>query len=77
MTAGQSLQLTVSLTDDRGQVLTGRQVSFATSNVQVATVSATGLVTGVAPGSVMITATSEGSTGTAAIVVYAGTCGVR
>ena len=69
MTAGQSLQLTVSLTDDRGQVLTGRQVSFATSNVQVATVSATGLVTGIAPGSVTITALSEGSTGTAAIVV--------
>ena len=69
MTAGQSLQLTVSLTDDHGQVLTGRQVSFATSNVQVATVSAIGLVTGVAPGSVTITAISEGSTGTATILV--------
>ena len=69
LTAGQSLQLTVSLTDVNGQVLTGRQVSFATSNVQVATVSATGLVTGVAPGSVTITATSEGSAGTAAVVV--------
>jgi trimeric autotransporter adhesin len=66
---GQTLQLTVSLTDDQGQALTGRQVSFATSNVQVATVSATGLVTGVAPGTVMITASSEGMSGTASLTV--------
>lgn len=69
VSAGQSLQLTVSLTDDGGQVLTGRQVSFATSNVQVATVSVSGLITGVAPGTATITAISEGSTGTATVTV--------
>ena len=69
LSTGQTLQLTVSLTDDRGQVLIGRQVSFATSNAQVATVSATGLVTGVAPGSATITATSEGRSGTATFTV--------
>ena len=68
---GQTLQLTVSLTDDQGQALTGRLVSFATNNVQVATVSANGLVTGVAPGTVTITAVSEGRSGTATLTVTA------
>ena len=69
VSAGQSLQLTVSLTDDQGQVLTGRMVSFATSSAQIATVSATGLITGVAPGTATITALSEGNTGTAMVTV--------
>ena len=69
LSAGQTLQLTVSLTDDQGKILTGRQVSFATSNVQVATVSAAGLVTGVSPGTVTIRAISEGSSGMATVTV--------
>src|SRR3989454_9193604 len=43
--------------------------SWTTSNSAVATVSASGLVTGVAAGSGTITATSESQSGTAAITV--------
>jgi len=57
--------------DASGNVLTGRAVSWTSSNNQVATVSASGVVTGVGPGSATITATSETKTGTAAIAVTA------
>jgi uncharacterized protein YjdB len=65
----QSTQLTAIVTDDRGQVLTGRPILFTSSNTAVATVSTAGLVTGVSSGAVTITATSEGSTGTASVTV--------
>ena len=42
---------------------------WATADAAVATVSATGLVTGVAPGQVAISATTEGITGSIAITV--------
>ena len=66
---GQTRQLTAQVTDDQGQVLTGRDVAYATDNAAVATVSASGLVTGVALGATRITATSEGKTGTADVAV--------
>ena len=66
---GQSAQLNVLVTDDRGQVLTGRPISFSSSDAQVASVSGTGVVTGVRPGSAVITATSEGGSGTATVTV--------
>ena len=67
--AGQTVQLSAIVTDDRGQVLTGHPVTFSSSNPQVATVSATGVVTGVAPGVTTITAISEGGTGTATVTI--------
>jgi trimeric autotransporter adhesin len=67
--SGQALQLGALVTDDRGQVLTGRPMSFASSNPLIATVSNTGLVTGLTAGTVTITATSEGASGTATISV--------
>jgi uncharacterized protein YjdB len=57
------------VTDDQGNVLTGRPITYATDNPAVATVSNSGLVTGVALGSAKITATSEGKTGTADVTV--------
>lgn len=49
---------------------TGRTVTWTTSNAAVATVSAAGVVTGVAPGGpVTITATAEGKSGSAQITV--------
>jgi uncharacterized protein YjdB len=68
---GQTRQLTVQVTDDQGNVLSGRPVSFSTNGPLIAAVSATGLVTAVAPGSATITATSEGKTGTAEVTVTA------
>src|SRR6266851_5772709 len=68
---GSTAQLTATTKDSAGNVLTGRAVTWASSNTVVATVSATGLVTGVAVGSATITATSEGKNGTAAVAVTA------
>ena len=67
--AGRTLQLAVTLKDAAGRLLAGRTVTWATSSPAVATVSASGLVSGVAAGSATITATSETVNGTAAISV--------
>jgi len=69
--AGQNVQLTATTKDAGGSVLSGRTVTWASSNAAVATVSGTGLVTGVAAGSATITATSEGKSGTSALTVTA------
>jgi uncharacterized protein YjdB len=64
---GGTQQLSAVTKDSAGNTLTGRVVTWGSSNTAVATVSAAGLVRGVAAGSVTITATSEGKSGTAAI----------
>ena len=66
---GSSLQLTATLRDGSGNIITGRPVNWTTSNQAVATVSQTGLVTGVALGNAQITAESEGRTGTVSVAV--------
>jgi len=66
---GQTLQLTATLKDANGNILTGRSITWSSSNSSAATVNATGLVTGVVAGSATITATSEGKNGTSAITV--------
>src|SRR5438552_15550359 len=63
MYVGGAVQLTATPKDAAGNVLSGRVISWTSSNVALATVSASGLVTGVAVGSVTITATSEGQRG--------------
>jgi uncharacterized protein YjdB len=64
-----SAQLTVKVTDQNGADVTNRIVSWTTSNALIATVSSTGVVTGVAPGSATITATSEGKSGSTTVTV--------
>src|SRR3989454_11800814 len=64
--SGQTVQLTATPKDASGAALTGRVVTWASSNPAAATVTGSGLVTGVAAGSATITATSEGKSGTAA-----------
>jgi len=71
LTVGGTQQLSAVVKDAAGTVLTGRAVSWASSNAAVATVSAGGLVTGVAAGSVAITATSEGKSASASFTVTA------
>src|SRR5438128_474819 len=70
---GATVQLTPTPRDASGNPLTGRIVTWATSDAAVATVSVSGLVGGVAAGSATITATSEGKTGQASITVPAAT----
>src|SRR6266702_445812 len=66
---GQTQQLTATLKDANGTVLTGRPVAWSSNNTPVATVTGTGLVTAKVAGSATITATSEGQSGTASITV--------
>lgn len=68
---GATQQLAAATKDAVGNLLTGRLVSWSSSNTAVATVNSTGLVTGVVAGSATITATSEGKSGTSALTVTA------
>jgi uncharacterized protein YjdB len=68
---GQTRQLSATTRDSGGNTLTGRAVTWASSNIGVATVSQQGLVTAVGEGAATITATSEGKPGTATITVSA------
>ena len=65
----QTTQATAVLRDALGNVLTGRTITWTSADLTVATVSVTGLVTAVAPGTKNITATSEGVGGSAPITV--------
>jgi uncharacterized protein YjdB len=67
---GGSWQLEAILKDASGNILTDRSVSWSSSNVTVATVSSSGLATGIIEGGpITITATSEGQRGKAQIIV--------
>jgi len=66
---GQTVQLTATPRDANGNPLTGRVLSWSSGNTSIATVNASGLVSGVVAGSATITATSEGQSGTSAITV--------
>jgi len=68
----QTQPLTASVLDVSGNPLSGREVTWTTTAGTVATVSTAGLVTAVGPGSALITATSEGKSGSAAITVADG-----
>jgi hypothetical protein len=67
---GESVQLHAVTLDSVGGALTGRTITWTSSDNTIAQV-ASGLVTAVAPGSVIITATSETKSGTASITVNA------
>jgi hypothetical protein len=69
---GGTVQLTATPKDANGQPLTGRTITWASNATGVATVSTTGLVTGVAAGSATVTATSEGQSGSSSITVSTG-----
>jgi uncharacterized protein YjdB len=68
---GQTMPVQVTLKDGHGTVLTGRTITWSSSAPTVATVSASGVVTGVAGGSAMISASSEGIIGSLAFTVNA------
>ena len=66
---GKKITLTATTYDENGQTLTGRAVSWSSSDTRIATVSNSGEVTGRREGTVTITATSEGKSGTATVRV--------
>jgi len=69
LVVGTTQQLTAVTRDAASNVLTGRVVTWAASDQSKATVDANGLVTAVAAGTTNITATSEGKTGAAQVIV--------
>jgi hypothetical protein len=64
-------QLTAVVRDANGNALTEKSITWSSGTPSVATVTATGMVKGVSPGNVIITATVEGITGSATITVAA------
>jgi alpha-tubulin suppressor-like RCC1 family protein len=71
ISAGGAVQLQATTQDANGVALTGRLITWASSDATVATVSPSGTVTGIAGGNATITADSEGRTGSATVTVQA------
>jgi trimeric autotransporter adhesin len=69
LAVGATTALTALVTDAQGTPIAGKTVSFSSNATGVATVSAAGVVTGVAEGTARITATSDGQTGISNITV--------
>ena len=66
---GQTLQLSATARDSIGSVLSGRDITWSSNDASRATVSASGLVTTLTTGPVVISAASEGWSGSAAVSV--------
>lgn len=66
---GQTGQLLATTYAADGALLSGRRVTFAVANPTIATVSEAGLVTALVAGNTTVTATSEGRSATANVVV--------
>ncbi|MBK7833000.1 MAG: Ig-like domain-containing protein [Gemmatimonadetes bacterium] len=69
LSLGDAGYFTVTLRDASGNVLTGRPITWTSSVPSVATVAADGLVSGIALGSTLITATSEGKSTSASVTI--------
>jgi uncharacterized protein YjdB len=76
-TVGKTVQLSGRAEDGNGRQLTGPPISWQSSVLSVATVSATGLVTAVSPGTATITASSSGKRASAAVTVLAPVAGLH
>jgi serine/threonine protein kinase/uncharacterized protein YjdB/alpha-tubulin suppressor-like RCC1 family protein len=68
---GGTTQLTAILKDSRNNLLTGREVVWASSDTTMARVSPSGVVQGLQPGYINVTATSGERTGTGTVLVTA------
>jgi hypothetical protein len=71
LSQGSTTQATAIVRDSGGNVMAGRVVAWSSAAKGVATVTAGGAVTAVGPGAVLITATSEGQSGSAPLTVNA------
>jgi hypothetical protein len=66
---GETMQLTAMARDASGAVIAGTTATWSSSNPAAATISAAGVLQGMATGSVVITATIEGVSGTQSLMV--------
>lgn len=70
LTVGDSTQAIAKPLDESGTALAGRSTVWTSSNPAVASISSTGIVRAIAPGSVSISATVEAKVGEVALTVY-------
>ena len=68
---GDTVRLVAESHDANGHAVAGSEFSWASSDTTVATVDASGLVTGLASGEAEVTATSSGATGSVEVAVHA------
>jgi uncharacterized protein YjdB len=68
---GATVQLSATTRDSSNNVLTGRVVTWSSANAGIASVGSNGLVSAVSAGTIQVTATSEGKSGSATITVAA------
>jgi hypothetical protein len=66
---GQTTQILVTLKDASGNTLTGRTITWASSNSSVLSTSQSGIATALSAGSSNVTATSEGKNGSITLTV--------
>ncbi|MBP9107194.1 MAG: Ig-like domain-containing protein [Gemmatimonadaceae bacterium] len=66
---GSSVQLTATARDAQNNALPARPIAWSSSAPSIASVSATGLVTGVAPGAAQVRATADGKFAEVAVTV--------
>jgi hypothetical protein len=69
MRVGDRLRITATLLNSQGDTLVPRAIVWSTSNVGVAAVDETGLVTAISEGDATIEATSEGISGSALLSI--------
>lgn len=69
LTVGQTMTLTATVRDANGAVVTDRSVAWTSSSAAVASVNQDGVVKALGTGSAVISATSEGSSGSATVTV--------
>ncbi len=69
LSVGNTAQLTATLKNANGAVLTGRTITWASADASIVTVGTDGTITGIAAGTANVTATSEGQTGTTSVTV--------
>ena len=68
---GDTLTLAADVRDADGALVTGRALSWSSSDPSIATVSDSGRVTGVGPGTAEISASADGTKGTTQVLVAA------
>ncbi len=69
--AGSTVQLQATAFDDWNDAITGRSFAWQSSDASRATVSSSGVVSGVAPGTVTISASTDGQSSSATVTITA------
>lgn len=69
MIAGDTMTATVALKDVRGGPLRNRQVAWSTNSSAIAAVTQSGVISAIAAGVVVVTASSEGKSGSVSIAI--------